>query len=263
MWLYTAYQALSGNMAAGEIRVIGLNVFPIKSCRACGVQEVTFGSSGTVGDRNFMIVDASSSRNVSQKQNPNLVSVCPRIVSEGGVQVLSVSSSRVDGDLRVVPSSEGIAKEVIVCGDRIAAYDQGDEAAAWFTEVMGQSVRFVYLGAEAASGLSRIATNVPSSLKDKFPPLKIGLANSAPVSLASVQSLADVNKRLLEEANGCEVPLDRFRMNIEVDGCSSAFEEDDWQLIRIGDIPFLVYVANEVCACKNSITFFLFLVMNL
>ena len=233
-------------MAAGEIRVIRLNVFPIKSCRAHSVQEITFGSCGVAGDRNFMIVDASSGRNVSQQRNPNLVSICPTYVSEGGVQVLYVSSPKADGDLRVVPSSKGTAKEVIVSKDRIVAYDQGEEAAAWFTRVMEQNVRLVYLGAETGNGSSRIATNVPPSLKDKFAELKIGLSNSAPVSLASVQSLADVNRRLLQEANGCEVPLDRFRMNVEVDGCSRAFEEDDWQLIRIGGVPFLVYIANKV-----------------
>ena len=256
------------NMATGEIRVVGLNVFPIKSCRACSVQEVTFNSSGVVGDRDFMIVDASSSRNVSQKHNPNLVSICPRIVSEGGIQVLYVSSSKADRELRVVSSSEGTAKEVIVLSDRIAAYDQGEEAAEWLTNVMEQSVRLVYVDAKADSGLNRIATKVPSSLKDKFSNLKIGLANSAPVSLASVESLADVNKRLLEETNGREVPLDRFRMNVEVDGCSSAFEEDDWQFIRIGGVPFLVYIANEVSIHTDkfsspTISFFSFVFLNL
>lgn len=211
------------------------------------MQEVTFGCCGVVGDRKFMLVDATSGRHISQKQNPKLVSICPRTVSEGDAEVLHVSSSKMDRDLRVVPTTEGTAKEIILYGDKMVAYDQGEEPATWFSKVMGQSVRLMYVGTETSSDMSRIATNVPSSLQDKFPSLKLGFLSSAPVSLASVQSLADLNERLRAESNGHEVPLDRFRMNVEVDGCSSAFEEDDWQLIRIGGIPFLVYMANEVC----------------
>ena len=65
------------------------------------------------------------------------------------------------------------------------------------------------------------------------------------MSLVSHESLADLNVRL-KEKGGLGVPLNQFRMNIEIGGCSRPYEEDEWVKIRIGEIPFLVYRDSEV-----------------
>ena len=85
------------------------------------------------------------------------------------------------------------------------------------------------------------------ALKSKLPQscLQVGLADSAPVSLVSHESLADLNIRL-KEKGGSGVLLNRFRMNIEIGGCSRPYEEDEWVKVRIGEIPFLVYRDSEV-----------------
>ena len=57
----------------------------------------------------------------------------------------------------------------------------------------------------------------------------------APVTVASHESLADLNV-ILRERGVNEVPLNRFRMNIEVVGCSRPFEEDDWFLRGVARI---------------------------
>ena len=40
--------------------------------------------------------------------------------------------------------------------------------------------------------------------------------------------------------------LNRFRMNIEISGCSKPFEEDEWLVVKIGSVPFLCYRDAEV-----------------
>jgi len=89
-------------------------------------------------------------------------------------------------------------------------------------------------------------------LAGKLPPMSVSLADAGPISLISHQSLADLNSRLLA-FSGHEVPLSRFRMNIEVTGCSTPFEEDSWLLIKIGDTPFISYAHAEVPTTINTL----------
>ena len=44
--------------------------------------------------------------------------------------------------------------------------------------------------------------------------------------------------------------MNRFRMNIEVKGCSKAYDEDEWFLVEIGGVFFMVYDVDEVCVLR-------------
>ena len=63
---------------------------------------------------------------------------------------------------------------------------------------------------------------------------QVGFADGFPFLLISQASLDDLNARLDNP-----VPMQRFRPNLVVDGCS-AYAEDAWRRIRIGDIEFRV-----------------------
>ena len=56
------------------MRVSGHNVFPIKSCKACRVEEIVVDKIGVVGDRRLMLVDGNN-RFVSQRKFPKLETV--------------------------------------------------------------------------------------------------------------------------------------------------------------------------------------------
>ena len=45
--------------------------------------------------------------------------------------------------------------------------------------------------------------------------------------------------------------MNRFRMNIEVKGCSKAYDEDEWFLVEIGGVSFMVYDVDEVCVLRT------------
>ena len=249
---------------AGVVRVTGLNVHPIKSCRAVPMDQVTVDPLGIAGDRRFMLVDGRG-RFVSQRRCPKLATVTAKLeeeeVEEDGRRrisrsLLTASAPGMDRDLRVVPRLEGPRTEVSVWESRVGAVDQGEEAAQWFSELLGVGSTYNRLVAcaEASGGFDRRVDNLPASLSKKLPKMPIGFADVGPISLLSEESLADLNRRLGERlgsggrvAAGSGVPINRFRMNVIVSGCLRPYEEDGWLTIKIGTTPFLVYADAEVC----------------
>ncbi len=234
--------------SSNSIVVSGLNIFPIKSCRACKVDKIVIDSYGVVGDRRFMLVDGNG-RFTSQRKFPRLALVEVKWVEgeEGRDKILKINAPGMN-ELTVVPVYQGERLETTVWNDTVMTIDQGREASDWFSRYLELSAGFIRLvsSAEQTPGYSRMVTNLPPSLRGKLPPAFVHLGDGGPVSMISNESLADLNGRLKERTEGREVPLNRFRMNIEITGCDKPFEEDDWLLIKISDIPFLVYVANEV-----------------
>ena len=235
----------------GTPRVTGLNKFPIKSCRALCVDEIELDSYGVVDDRRFMLVDCNG-RFISQRKFSQLATVSAHFEQDGDKRFLCVSSPKMSSDLKFEPILEGDRVEASVWESHILVLDQGDIPAGWFNELIGHGSSFHRLVASAendrqprSEGFVRFVDNLPPTLKQKLPPMKIALADAGPVSLVSHESLKDVNERL-KDRGGLEVPLNRFRINIEISGCAKAFEEDDWLLLRIGSVPFLAYTNAEV-----------------
>ena len=224
----------------GVVVVTGLNMFPVKSCRAVSVEEVEVDSFGVVGDRRFMVIDGN--RFTSQRKLPRLalVTVC-YVEGEGGKKWLRFAAP----DMPVFtlePVLEGDRVEVTLWQDAVHVIDQGDEVAQWLNNFIGMGSAHLRLvaSAETRSGYIRPVSELPAKLRDKLSDRHLALADAGPVSLVSQESLADLNGRL-RERGGREVDLKQFRMNIEVSGCSQAFEEDRWLLVQIGNIPFLSY----------------------
>ncbi|KAL5466825.1 hypothetical protein EMCRGX_G030976 [Ephydatia muelleri] len=238
-------------MAEGEagVSVVGLNIFPVKSCKAVKVQEIEVDSYGVVGDRRFMVVEQGG-RFVSQRKCPKLVTVTATYVRTGETEFLQLCSPEMETALKILPKYDGERMHSSVWESQVDVLDQGDEAADWLSKLLESPTRSYRLVASAESapdrGYRRLIANFPPSLQDKLPPMEVALADSAPVSLVSHESLAALNEKLSEHT-GNTVTLSRFRMNIEVAGCSKAYEEDEWLLIKIGSAPFLVYTAAERC----------------
>lgn len=232
-------------------RVTGLKKFPIKSCRALCVDEVELDSYGVVDDRRFMLVDGNG-RFISQRKFSQLATVSAHFEQEGEKRFLCVSSPKMNSGLKFEPILEGNRVEASVWESHVQVIDQGDLPAGWFNELIGHGATFHRLVACAennrqsrSEGFVRFVDNLPPTLKQKLPPMKMALADAGPVSLVSHESFKDVNERLKERC-GQEVPLNRFRINIEISGCVRPFEEDEWLLLRIGSVPFLAYRNAEV-----------------
>lgn len=238
-----------------DISVVGLNIFPVKSCKAVRVQEIQVDSYGVVGDRRFMIVDQGG-RFVTQRKQPKLAKVKAMYVPtgetdspHGAQQLLQLSSPDMETVLQVVPKDSGRVMHCSVWESEVDVVDQGDEAADWLSKLLESptwSYRLVATGRSVPDGAYKRLVELPPSLRNKLPPMEVALADSAPTSLVSHESLTALNEKMSEHT-GNTVTLDRFRMNIEVAGCSKPYEEDEWLLIKIGSAPFLVYRDAERC----------------
>lgn len=235
--------------------VTGLNIFPVKSCRAVPVQEVHFDNYGVVGDRRFMVVDGN--RFTTQRKLPRLALVDVRYGEGEGRKQLHFSAPGAP-DFILEPISVGERMEVEIWTDTVRVIDQGDAISQWLNGFIGMGsahLRLVASADEDSEGYCRPVSQLPAKLKDKLSEkhLQVCLADSGPVSLVSHESLADLNRRL-KERDAVEVDLRQFRMNIEISGCSEAFEEDKWLLLQIGSVPFFAYRNATVSFCHHFTT---------
>lgn len=225
------------------MKVTSLNIFPVKSCKAVNPNEITIDEFGVVGDRRFMLVDAGG-RFISQRKCPKMATVTAKLIGEE----LHLSQPDVK-DFILRPVYSGTRTEAGLWKNQVNVVDQGDQVARWFSAILGPGYDHVRLTwcAEKHDGYKHQVdeNDIPQGLRGKLPSISIGLTDGAPVSLASAESLADLNSRL-HPITGENIDLSRFRMNIEISGCSKPFEEDQWLVVKIGDVPFLVYHDSEV-----------------
>lgn len=93
---------------------------------------------------------------------------------------------------------------------------------------LDREVRLVYMP-DAAQRLSRGQIDGEQPVVNSF-------ADGYPILLTSIESLAALNHKLRQKSQP-EVPMNRFRPNIVVEGCD-AFDEDFWQNFSIGSLRF-------------------------
>ena len=99
--------------------------------------------------------------------------------------------------------------------DEFQTIDQGDAVADWISQVIGKQVRLVSPGQAW-----KINFPIPQMQLLHAEP-KRAFYSASPVSLANLASLRDLNERLDEP-----VGMDRFRMNVVVDGLDAYLEDE-------------------------------------
>ena len=206
-------------MLNGPITLTELWIYPIKSCRGTSASEALVGPRGIAFDRSWMVVTPDGTF-LTQRQAPRLALVAPSVRADH----LSVRASGMP-PLALSLQGAGEPTEVVVWRDRCAAIDQGVEAAAWFSAVVGRACRLVRLDdrwVRPVDPTYAVATD------------QVGFADGFPFLLAAEASLADLNRRL-----PTPVPMDRFRPNLVIAG-AAPYAEDRWRRIRIGELQFRV-----------------------
>ena len=246
-----AASCINDNMAAKDVVVTGLNVFPVKSCRAVSAEEVEIDEFGVVGDRRFMVIDGT--RFTSQRRLPRLALITVRY--EDGAQAARSRKTKLIftapemPEFILEPELEGERVEVTLWDDTIHVIDQGDAIAKWLNQFVGMGSAHLRLvaSAEQHADYSRPLSEqrIPAKLQEKLSDRQVALPDTGPISLVSQESLVDLNRHM-KERGGEEVDLKQFRMNIEVSGCSEAYEEDKWLMVQIGTATFLSYTTLKV-----------------
>ncbi len=197
-----------------DVRVSGLFVYPVKSCRGFAVARSALDACGLAYDRRFMVVN-DAGMFCTQRELPQMARIATAIA--GDALRLSCEDTFIDVPLR--PDSKSPI-DVRLWRDRVQASHVDIEVDRWLRHHLGESVRLAYIPDEVVRPVdTKYAAGSRTGFADGYPLLVVGQA-----------SLDDLNARL-----SSPVPMSRFRPNVVVSG-SAPFAEDDWQALRVGDL---------------------------
>jgi hypothetical protein len=204
------------------ITLSSLIYYPIKACRGCEIESSQVERMGLKDDRRMMVI-TEDGKFLTQREFPGLALVTPALKDD----VLTLCAPGFDSSHIPVQKTGFVQPVSIWDSDGVQAVDQGEEAAEWFSDWLGASVRLVHI----ADGYKRKLNPQYTILEDDH----TGFADGYPILLISEESLRDLNSRLAEGP----VPMNRFRPNLVVKGCEP-YAEDTWNKIRIGDVVLAV-----------------------
>ncbi|GAA1930176.1 MOSC domain-containing protein [Nocardioides hwasunensis] len=227
------------------MRLLQLNVHPLKSGAIRSVDSAAVLSRGLADDRSWMIVDATG-RLVSARE----VHATFRIVADTPatdstvVGALRLRTRDGDGpaDLEIdVPAGEPVAV-------RLHSQDllgiPAPDADAWLADALGrEDLHLVWCHDPTARRLQ------PEFSQEGD---HTAYADSFPVTVASLASLRQLNDWIAERAveMGEEapepLPIERFRANLVIDG-DVPFAEDGWHRLEVGGVRFRVAKPTSRC----------------
>ena len=216
-----------------SLAVSDLYRYPVKSCRGEQLPAAPVEPWGLAGDRRWMIVDRAGDV-VTARERPRLVLVLP--VPQG--DAIRLTGPGLPELVVSVPQGDGLVP-VTVRQSKLLAASAGEAADAWFSEVIGEPVRLVYL-----DDPMRRRPN-PAYSRDSD---RVSFADGYPLLLTAEGSLGVLNELIAAGPRAAEgpLPMRRFRPNVVVAG-AAPWAEDRWRLVRIGDIVFRAVKGCDRC----------------
>lgn len=192
-----------------------LFIHPVKSMRGIGLTHALADSSGLSFDRIFMVTEADGTF-ITARQFPQMVRFLPSPLTDGLHLTAPDGSSAVVRFEDFAPQSQPTE----VWGNHFTARVAPEHINQWLSVFFARDVQLRWVGPQTTRRVKRYE-DVPLSFADGFPFL---LTNEA--------SLRDLQNRC-----PASVQMEQFRPNLVVTG-ASAWEEDTWKVIRIGDVVF-------------------------
>ena len=214
-----------------NIKLASIFIHPIKSCQAVELGAATISAIGLAGDRLWQVVDGDQ-RGMTQRQHPILATVQPTITDHGGVQIRAPGQELLD----VAPPTYPVTTRSHF-GLPVPALDAGEEAAEWFSSLVGAPVRLVRMA-------NSDGWRLPDDL-DVFGQAA-PFTDAAPILVTATASLAHLQAHASEPFG-----MDRFRPNLVLTG-SEPWAEDTWTDLRVGDAMFRVVTPWPRCTIPRS-----------
>lgn len=208
----------------------GITIHPIKGCRRVQLNSVAVTLTGLDGDRAWQVVTVPDEAGafgeaVTQRQNAALATVIP-IPIDGGLTISAPDVGTIDVKR---PDANDVTVHALI-GDEVACADAGDEAAEFFTEVLGFGARLAALTPESSRPMRLFRGRLT------------GFADAAPVLVANMASLDDLVARATESFG-----IERFRANLIVSN-DQPWSEDTWTEFSIGDASLVARVEWPRCS---------------
>ncbi|MDW8846562.1 YcbX family protein [Erwinia sp. MMLR14_017] len=192
-----------------------LYIHPVKSMRGTQVSHAQALESGLAFDRVFMITDTDGTF-ITARQYPEMVLFTPALIPEG---LFLSAPDGTSATIRLADfAREGAPTEV--WGNNFTALIAPAAINQWLSIFFPRPVQLRWVGPEMTRRVKR------------FEQVPLGFADGFPFLLINEASLHDLRQRC-----PAGVKLEQFRPNIVVTG-ATAWAEDSWSTVRIGDILF-------------------------
>lgn len=213
------------------------------------VASIEIDDHGLFGDRHYMWVEAEPHKNelyhhgeiaepghfLSMREDPGLTQIIPILEAQGGVSL----STRNTNEALYVPGAADTNENrtpVSVWSWHGEAVDQGDEAAAWGTIVIGRPVRLVAVSDEK-----------PRFVEGDKSLGRVGFADAYPFTVGSTRSVELVNQQL--EAAGVDpITYRRPRVSLLLDGLELPNAD------KLSDAVFPEDYVDEIAISSNGLT---------
>jgi len=202
-----------------EIIVSELAIYPVKSLGQITLTTSTLETFGLQHDRRWMVIDTNQHM-LTQRQQSRMCLIQVTLATNG---ILLTAPGITDLEVRQPDSID--KRQVTVWKDTCTAYDAGDAAASWLSKFLNVPCRLVYFPDDEFRAVD------PNYAKAGD---KTAFSDGFPILLTSIASLDDLNNKI-----GVPLSMQRFRPNIVVSG-NTAYAEDNWKRIKIGDITMRV-----------------------
>jgi uncharacterized protein YcbX len=197
-------------------------IYPIKSLGGIRLNESVLEERGLQYDRRWMLVDKNGIF-LTQRTIHQMALLQVELMA-GGLKVFKKDDPETNILIPFEPKTEELIP-VTVWDDTVVGQLVDNSVSKWFTNQLNMDCDLVVMPESTQRKLNpKYAVNNESvSFADGMPYLLIGQA-----------SLADLNTKLQNP-----VPMDRFRPNLVFSG-GKAFEEDEWDKVKIGKSLFKI-----------------------
>jgi uncharacterized protein len=200
--------------------------YPVKSLAGYELSQSSVTATGLEHDRLMMLID-DKGKFLTQRKVPTMA-----LIKTEYKDSELVFSADTKSDLTVDPQFQGESIQVDVWDDECHGFIAEDSISQWFSQYLDRPVRLVRYNFAQPRPVDRAFSKIGDT---------VGFADDSPILLVSETSVADLNSRL-------ETPVTyrNFRPNI-VCKIDTAFTEDSWNKIKIGDLKF--DVAKQCSRC--------------
>jgi len=207
-----------------EMTVARIDIRPLKGGRTVlfstagdKVEAVHVDRSGPFLDHWWMVVDERG-RSIDQVKYPKLATVQPMMTKSGVLLLAAPSMPRVS--MPGLDHHHGTVIKVLMGKEQCDGIDQGDAVAKWMSKLLGRPSRVARI---PLGGRRRESTSLGRWFAVNY--------TWWPFHIITAESLEAINACLAKP-----IPADRFRATLVIVGAQKAYDEDDWRLIKIGDL---------------------------
>ncbi|KAH9504653.1 Mitochondrial amidoxime reducing component 2 [Bulinus truncatus] len=208
--------------------VSALYCYPVKSCAGITNKVAFCTFSGlrmsNAMDRHFLIV-RSDGTFVTQRQVPKLAAIKTSVVGQ------DLQLDCIDKDpIRIPLYPETDEDSILPCRiwkSTLRAQLCGQHVSEWLSSAVGEEdlSLVVYMAG---------VTHRQSSTKNATDKDQVSFPDESPYHLATEESFADLMSRIKEHPDEGKITMQHFRPNIVIKGVKSPWDEDSWEMLKIG-----------------------------